>query len=249
MALSTPKVSNSGNRSLHARSSPVRNDCLVPRSTFDGNSGVLSQCFGECSPRLRQHRHRRQAQPSGRRPRLGRPLRCLVPTRRRHRHRRTFSHLPAPEERSVVHVATRLRSALIDIACAARRRNAEPDPAVITELQTRYVEAIGHARGTAGPDPDNTLTWSWAHQPPAQCALWKNHRHRGRAVPPRPARPPQSMRRLPLPLSRRQQEQQPPVVLDGRLRQDRQDAPVRRATRCTQSPQRRVARPAGSNDE
>ena len=84
----------------------------------------------------------------------------------------TDTHSPAPEERSVVHVATRLRSALIDIAGALSAQR-EPDPAAITELQTRYVEAIGHARGTAGPHPDNTLTWSWAHQPPAQCALWK----------------------------------------------------------------------------
>jgi predicted RNA-binding Zn ribbon-like protein len=79
---------------------------------------------------------------------------------------------PAPEERSFLHVATRLRSALIDIASALVARR-EPDPAAITELQTRYVEAIGHARGTTGPDRDNTLTWSWADRPPAEHALWK----------------------------------------------------------------------------
>lgn len=79
---------------------------------------------------------------------------------------------PAPEERSFVHLATRLRDALIDVASALAAQR-EPDPAAITELQARYVEAIGHARGTAGPDPGNALTWSWAHRPPAEHALWK----------------------------------------------------------------------------
>jgi predicted RNA-binding Zn ribbon-like protein len=82
------------------------------------------------------------------------------------------THSPAPEERSFVHVAARLRSALLDIgsALAAQR---QPDPAAITELQTRYVEAIGHARGVGGTDRDNTLAWSWAHHPAAEHALWK----------------------------------------------------------------------------
>jgi predicted RNA-binding Zn ribbon-like protein len=79
---------------------------------------------------------------------------------------------PAPEERSFLHTADRLRSALIDIGSALAAQS-EPDPASITELQTRYVEAIGHARGAAGPDPENTLTWSWAHNSPAEHALWK----------------------------------------------------------------------------
>ena len=79
---------------------------------------------------------------------------------------------PAPEERSFVHVATRLRSALIDIGSALAARH-EPDTAAITELQARYVEAIGHAAGSAGPHPGNALTWSWAHRPPAERALWK----------------------------------------------------------------------------
>jgi predicted RNA-binding Zn ribbon-like protein len=84
----------------------------------------------------------------------------------------TGARSPAPEERSFMHTAALLRSALIDIgdALAAQR---EPDPAAITELQTRYVEAIGHAQGIVGPDPDNALTWSWAHHPPAEHALWK----------------------------------------------------------------------------
>jgi predicted RNA-binding Zn ribbon-like protein len=84
----------------------------------------------------------------------------------------TDAHSPAPEERSFLHVATRLRSALIDIASALAAQR-EPDPTAVTELQTRYVEAIGHARGSAGPDRDNTLTWSWADRPPAEHALWK----------------------------------------------------------------------------
>jgi predicted RNA-binding Zn ribbon-like protein len=84
----------------------------------------------------------------------------------------TDTHPPAPEERSLLHVAARLRRALIDIASALAAHH-HSDPAAITELQTRYVEAIGHALATAAPDPDNTLTWSWTHHPPAQHALWK----------------------------------------------------------------------------
>jgi hypothetical protein len=84
----------------------------------------------------------------------------------------TAPNSPAPEERSFVHVATQLRSALIDIGSALAARH-EPDAAAITELQARYVEAIGHAEGSAGPHPGNALTWSWAHRPPAERALWK----------------------------------------------------------------------------
>jgi len=84
----------------------------------------------------------------------------------------TDAQSPAPEQRSFLHVAARLRSALIDIASALAAQR-DPDPAAITELQTRYVEAIGHARGTSNPDEDNTLTWSWDHHPAAERALWK----------------------------------------------------------------------------
>jgi predicted RNA-binding Zn ribbon-like protein len=84
----------------------------------------------------------------------------------------TDTHAPAPEERFFVHAASRLRNALLDIGSALVEQR-EPDAAAITELQARYVEAIGHARGTAGPDPGNALTWSWAHRPPAEHALWK----------------------------------------------------------------------------
>lgn len=81
-------------------------------------------------------------------------------------------HSPAPEERSFLHSAARLRGALIDIGSALAAQQ-EPDAAAMTELQTRYVEAIGHARATAGIEPHDTLTWSWAHHPPAEHAIWK----------------------------------------------------------------------------
>jgi predicted RNA-binding Zn ribbon-like protein len=84
----------------------------------------------------------------------------------------TETDAPAPEERSFVHAASRLRNALLDIGSALVQQR-EPDAAAITELQARYVEAIGHARGTAGSDPGNALGWSWAHRPPAEHALWK----------------------------------------------------------------------------
>jgi predicted RNA-binding Zn ribbon-like protein len=79
---------------------------------------------------------------------------------------------PAPEERSFLHAAARLRAALSDIASAVAARR-EPDAASITELQTHYVEAIGHARGSAGPGAGHALTWSWEHRPPAEHALAK----------------------------------------------------------------------------
>jgi len=85
---------------------------------------------------------------------------------------RIDAHASAPEERAFIHVAARLRGALIEIASALAAHR-QPDPASIAELQTRYVEAIGHACGATELSGDNTLTWSWAHRPPAERALWK----------------------------------------------------------------------------
>jgi predicted RNA-binding Zn ribbon-like protein len=78
----------------------------------------------------------------------------------------------APEEQSFLLAAARLRKALLDIGNSLVD-GSEPDPGAITELQARYVEAIGHARGIAGADHGDTLTWSWAHQPAAEQTLWK----------------------------------------------------------------------------
>ena len=140
---------------------------------------------------------------------------------------RRLGVLGRPGDPQELELARGLRAALHHIFSALAREQ-EPDPFALTRLRFAYAQAVA-----AGDAQSRATTASfgldWEHGRAAARALRRRGRRRRAARRPRPRRPPAPLPRPRLRLGLPQHQRPPPLVLDGDLRQPRQDAPDVRA--------------------